>query len=736
MAAEISPATSDSSFLGLQSYSENQTNIFFGRDNEISHLVKLVNSNTLTIVFGRSGTGKTSLLNAGVFPKLRKEYCLPFRIRLEFAEDSPGLIAQIKNVLRAEIEKYGFGVESFPTEDVSLWEYFHREPLWKSVTPILVFDQFEEMFTLARKNARFSNEELPVFWSEMSDVIENEIPDSLKEQFLHHKEEIGYNYKFQPVKVLFAFREEFLPEFESIPVKIPSIRYSRFRLLPMQENQAYDVVTKTWKEKIAPEQARKIVSYFTTSSASTGVAEIEPSLLSQVCLYLDRQRIAKGKEKITAGFLDEYPRDTILRSIYNQAIIDSNTALPAPENKTGNEMQMFVEEKLITNEGYRTRYAMSNSDDYFKPGVAVLASKYFIREDGKVIELTHDVLAPIIKEDREARQKVLAQQEENRKARKKAVVIVKWALALGLILGLGFWGFGEWRRELAREKEKDAQIRTAALNKEIALQTDSLEYIIDQKKKERNRNGGGKGFTNNNDRENIVDTPTNANYIADSGRIDDLEAQLQVLTQHKNDLENERIEYDKRINQYIEDNKSLGSLNNSQRQNISRLDREVSFLNNKIAGLEEALDRTRKEFMAYRLKYPKDPKDFDPVKPRSPEFSDTNSLKLNIFYSFKKPPEAASPQNITIYCIPDIPANRTIIREARLYQIRCDYPDLEKAQGYRTAIYANGQYVFPDLPKGKYFIKICTYYGGWYYYDKTQQGTFTERWDASPPIWK
>jgi len=112
-------------FLGLQSYTEAQSEIFFGRDDEIERLTNLINSNILTIVFGKSGTGKTSLLNAGVFPRLRKNYCLPFRIRLEFNAESPDIITQIKNILKTEIDKYGFKVEKYPTDE-TLWEYFHR----------------------------------------------------------------------------------------------------------------------------------------------------------------------------------------------------------------------------------------------------------------------------------------------------------------------------------------------------------------------------------------------------------------------------------------------------------------------------------------------------------------------------------------------------------------------------------------------------------------------------------
>src|SRR5450432_3089493 len=309
-------------FIGLQSYTEAQSDIFYGRDEEIDRLTNLVKANTLTIVFGKSGTGKTSLLNAGVFPRLRKDYCLPFRIRLEFNEDIPDLVTQIKNILKSEIDKYGFKAESYPLNE-TLWEYFHKEQLWKSVTPILIFDQFEEIFTLAKKSSRFGNEQLTDFWEELADLIENSIPEKLKEKFLNEKEQIDYSYSNQKIKILFSFREEFLPEFENITSKIPSIKYSRFRLMPMNGNQAYDVITKTWKNNIDPVQANKIVSFFTheeSKNKSYDVMEIEPSLLSQVCSYIDKERLSIGGDKISAEFLDKYPREIILRSIYDEVL--------------------------------------------------------------------------------------------------------------------------------------------------------------------------------------------------------------------------------------------------------------------------------------------------------------------------------------------------------------------------------------------------------------------------------
>lgn len=469
--------TDASSFIGLQSYSEAQAGIFYGRDEEIDKLTKLVQSNTLTIVFGKSGTGKTSLLNAGVFPKLRKDYCLPFRIRLEFREDSPDLITQIKNVLKSEIDKYGFTVERYPSTE-PLWQYFHMEPLWSSVTPILVFDQFEEMFTLAKKSSRFRQEELAVFWEELSDLIENSIPEKLKAEFLNHKENIGYNYKLTKVKIVFAFREEFLPEFESITTKIPSIKYSRFRLMQMNGNQAYEVITKTWKDKIDPAEANEIVSFFTSEEDKDkgyDLLEIEPSLLSQVCLYIDKERMNEGSDKVSAALLDKYPKEIILRSIYNEVLLESNNALPAIENsdlkKPVNQVKEFVEDKLITDEGYRTKYAVTEQDERLRPGIEVLKGKYFLRDDGKSVELTHDVLAPLIKADREKRRKDIALAIARERARRRALRILAGALLLSLLGAALIYNFTTKKAMKDKEDaEKKAQeFRASVLSDSLQL---------------------------------------------------------------------------------------------------------------------------------------------------------------------------------------------------------------------------------------------------------------------------
>lgn len=54
-------------WIGLESYNESNSNIFFGRDEEIQQLSNDIFHNIQTVIYGPSGTGKTSIIRAGIF---------------------------------------------------------------------------------------------------------------------------------------------------------------------------------------------------------------------------------------------------------------------------------------------------------------------------------------------------------------------------------------------------------------------------------------------------------------------------------------------------------------------------------------------------------------------------------------------------------------------------------------------------------------------------------------------
>ena len=87
----IEPYWLDSTpFAGLQPYSYKQKDIFFGRKRVINSLIKIINSKDkdndtkLILLLGQSGCGKTSLVQAGILPKLLQPY-KPFNINYKKA---------------------------------------------------------------------------------------------------------------------------------------------------------------------------------------------------------------------------------------------------------------------------------------------------------------------------------------------------------------------------------------------------------------------------------------------------------------------------------------------------------------------------------------------------------------------------------------------------------------------------------------------------------------------------
>ena len=703
------------SFLGLQSYTEAQSNSFFGRDAEINTLTSLIELNTLTIVFGRSGTGKTSLLNAGVFPKLRKSFCLPFRIRLEFNDNSPGLISQIKRVLKEEIDKYGFKVESYPGPE-PLWEYFHKEPLWKTVTPILVFDQFEEIFTLSKSNPRFALKELPAFWEELSDVIENTIPEKLKEQFLEEKETVGYNYKKQKAKVVFSFREEYLPEFESITAKIPSIKYSRFRLLPMNGNQAFEVITKTWKENISVKEARQLVSYFTNEPGTEdqSLVTVEPSLLSQVCAYIDKERIGSGGGKVSAELLNRYPKATILRSIYDETVnaADSSLHITSKEGEERkNLIKEFIEEKLITTQGYRTKYHLTAHEETLKPGIYILTARYLVREDDNVVELSHDVLAPIIKTDREKRRSELEAVAARQRARRKAIKLILWAL---LIAGAAFAistilstrAYNAMVDSL--EKKGAAENAILSLNKQIdslKIRRDSLSRI-DPKKRDTIyvRDSSDRARTDSllidslqNDLKRFNDSVGSLlGKISDiQGKLGDRDQRLKDITvrnqKDKEDAATKEKQWQKEIERYKKD-----SINAAIR--IRELETKIENLLGQIRKLGETI----KELMN-----------------RNPGSTFPGNLRVQVYDRAGEKKQPITTDTFRVYIIPYSGTNKTILNtnKALLYQKDCKGFDqlVPKLNGWQQAYFKDGYYYFHDVIKnGRYKVKICNILDGYF----------------------
>src|SRR6185503_9224152 len=146
-------------WLGLASFTEETRAYFHGREDEIAELARRVQRRPLTVLFGQSGLGKTSILQAGIVPLLRAEGHCPVYVRLDYAPESPSPADQIKRALyRTTLAAGAWTQIGAAVEGESLWEFLHhrddvlKDAAGRTLTPLLIFDQFEEIFTLAQND--------------------------------------------------------------------------------------------------------------------------------------------------------------------------------------------------------------------------------------------------------------------------------------------------------------------------------------------------------------------------------------------------------------------------------------------------------------------------------------------------------------------------------------------------------------------------------------------------------
>ena len=85
--------TPERPWLGLSAYTEASRDYFFGRKRETAELLRRL-GDPLTVLYGRSGLGKSSLLGAGLIPALRSSGAKPVLWRFDL-NSAISLVAQL-----------------------------------------------------------------------------------------------------------------------------------------------------------------------------------------------------------------------------------------------------------------------------------------------------------------------------------------------------------------------------------------------------------------------------------------------------------------------------------------------------------------------------------------------------------------------------------------------------------------------------------------------------------------
>jgi WD40 repeat protein len=409
-------------WLGLRAYTSATQAYFFGRDAQIRELYERVQLNPLTVLYGRSGLGKTSLLQAGLLPRLTVEGRGAVLVRLNIADDAPPLIDQLRAALH---DQAGIGIDSG-----SLWELAHevrsREAV-ELVRPVLVLDQFEEVFTLDRRaSGRDRRSELAAFMADLAALVENRPPAGLDISAAAN----GYDLRESALRIVVTLREDYLHELERWKKPLPSLMRNRMELLELDGPSALDVVVRPARKHAPPlvdeAVAHDIVCFVARRERGTDLHDIEavPPLLSLLCAELNEARLRDAEPAITRDRVSEQGHD-ILTRFYERCF----EGLPAAARDV-------VEDLLIDNGG---RYRESSTrdtvlgemqDDGVADANAVLDTLIErrlltaeLRDSAQRIELTHDLLVPLafasrtLADRRRDEAEALRRVEEERRAR-------------------------------------------------------------------------------------------------------------------------------------------------------------------------------------------------------------------------------------------------------------------------------------------------------------------------------
>lgn len=439
-------ATPERPWLGLAHFTEAEKDYFYGRDAEIAELRDRVLRGSLTVLYGVSGYGKSSLLGAGLIPALRVENLLPISLpRVAFDDPKcPPIgrtLEEIRKALQASPVPRSTSTGRLPE---SFWEFFHDRslPWWQPnnsayVQPVLIFDQFEEIFTRGEDKGGACAIAATEFLVAIADLVENRPPAALRERMRNDRTVVrAYDFQSRPVKLVIALREDFLARLERWRRVLPSIVENRVELRLLSGNQALRVVIEPARKRIgkapivADATGAAIVRFVAGVAADVPLEEIDnvPPLLSLICAQLNERRFSSQAgdperndipfdwirasrspdvDVAAARSVTDVPRtaaEEVLETFYIESFAEHPIAV-----------RQFAEDKLVSDAGFRETVtldtALSELRDvgvnHARAALDRLVDQRLLTIEDRAgvarVEFTHDVLAALALRGRETR---------------------------------------------------------------------------------------------------------------------------------------------------------------------------------------------------------------------------------------------------------------------------------------------------------------------------------------------
>jgi hypothetical protein len=451
---------------GVRQFETREARLFFGRDRDIRDLYELICLEKVLVLFGKSGYGKSSLLNAGLIPKIQQEKItvvdesgeeqqasyFPIVIRMG------SFMAKSNTALKNPIDKTLYELETrleaspqtaFLDEAFkkyhwsrSLWYHFKRRQGPHPVNIILIFDQFEEFFS-------YPTAQQLAFREELADLLYTRVPQFLRDEFKNLTPE-QKNELIRPmdVKAVFAIRSDRIAYLDTMKVELPSILHKRYELKALGREQAReaiiqpaglpqnDFISKTFT--YTP-QAQEIILNELSQTDQSAREGIESFQLQILCQYIEGQ-VIEGciEDRDGDGAPDVFPEDLPdIANIYEQYYIQLIDKIQ-PDCKRA--AQILIEEKVLYEDPVSKENRRLSIDGRIlmqQPNVDLallnqLVDSFLLRREPNSMgdynyEISHDTLVlPILKAKKERLEEeaLLAQealQKEEEQRRKKEI---------------------------------------------------------------------------------------------------------------------------------------------------------------------------------------------------------------------------------------------------------------------------------------------------------------------------
>ena len=500
---------------GTRPFEEKDRSLFFGRNEDISRLSKQIRLEPLLVLFGKSGLGKSSLLNAGILPAMKESgNVLPISIRLGFSTaDNENAATVFLNKIAPQLSFNNALWNKLATDYRETWKNDSTdECFWlaakslqlqhKGKTILLVLDQFEELFSYSEQAVkRFGFLLSTLLFGEMPQSFQNLLIDKLNHnENLFEPDEIDALYEKTNVKIVISIRSDRMSLLNRLKTHIPQILQKTFELQPLNIAQAKEAMLKPASAEgdfASPKfeyenAAENLIINYLSENTQERIETFQLQLICQFCENLIIKNYPNPTSLQKAGRVEVKTTDigdlaTIFSRHYDNLINDIT------DSTQRLAVQKLIEENLIIDNNrvpLPDRVIISKHHISSQLLQQLVNSRLLRSEPNNVggfsYEISHDTLIePITKSfkirfEKEEKERKQHQEQERlnkllieRKRQRTIIYIVSVAAVVAIALAV----FGLWQMNKAEKQTEIAEKQTKIATQKEKEAKESLEKL-------------------------------------------------------------------------------------------------------------------------------------------------------------------------------------------------------------------------------------------------------------------